>query len=178
MPTALLRPATTPVTTAVADQLRADGWTITDSPAGPVDALVVDPGLLDGAPVHDTARALLDLVARTPFPARDDGGAAVVVIGSRDQLGWADRPELAAEAGAVFAAARSLALLLAPQGVTVNVVAGVPDGGGPRALLPDPASAADLAAAAVFLTDPRSRYITGQLLFCDAGTSLLSSLSV
>jgi NAD(P)-dependent dehydrogenase (short-subunit alcohol dehydrogenase family) len=102
----------------------------------------------------------------------------VVVVGSRDQLGWGERPEHAAEAAAVFGAARSLALRLAPLGITVNVVAGLPAGDGPAALLPEPATAADLAAAIAFLAHPRSRYVTGQLVFCDAGAALLSSLSV
>jgi NAD(P)-dependent dehydrogenase (short-subunit alcohol dehydrogenase family) len=178
MPTVLLSPATTTVAVAVADLLRADGWTVVTTPHGPVDALVVDPGLLDGHPVRDAARGLLDLVERTPFPSRDDGGAAVVVIGSRDQLGSGDRPELAAEAAAVFGAARSLALRLAPRGITVNVVAGRPDGDGSAELLPEPVTPADVAATVAFLAHPRSRYVTGQLVFCDAGAALLSSLSV
>jgi hypothetical protein len=178
MPTALLSPAGTAVTAAVAELLEADGWTVVSTPDGPVDALVVDPGLLDEAPVRDAARSLLDLVERTPFPGRDDGGGAVVVVGSRDQLGWGERPEHAAEAAAVFGAARSLALRLAPHGTTVNVVAGLPAGDGPAALLPEPATAADLAATIAFLAHPRSRYVTGQLVFCDAGAALLSSLSV
>src|SRR5919107_1866169 len=119
--TALLAPASgTPVAVAVAELLRDDGWTVVSTSDDPVDALVVDPGLLDGSPVHDAARALLELVGRTPFASRADGGAAVVVVGSRDQLGWGDRPECAAEAAAVFAAVRSLALRLAPHGITVN----------------------------------------------------------
>ena len=102
----------------------------------------------------------------------------MVVVGSRDQLGWGDRPELAAEAAAVFGAARSLALRLAPAGITVNLVAGRPAGDGPAGLLPEPATPADIAATVAFLAHPRSRYITGQLVFCDAGAALLSSLSV
>jgi NAD(P)-dependent dehydrogenase (short-subunit alcohol dehydrogenase family) len=178
VPTALLSPAGTPATAAVAELLRADGWTVVSTADGPVDALVVDPGLLDEAPVRDAARSLLDLVERTPLRSRDDGGAAVVVVGSRDQLGWGERPEHAAEAAAVFGAARSLALRLAPLGITVNVVAGLPAGDGPAALLPEPATAADLAATVAFFAHPRSRYVTGQLVFCDAGAALLSSFSV
>jgi NAD(P)-dependent dehydrogenase (short-subunit alcohol dehydrogenase family) len=168
----------TPVTTAVAELLRDDGWEVVSTADRPVDALIVDPGLLDDTPVHDAARALLDLVEHTPFPGRDDGGAAVVVVGSRDQLGWGTRPERAAEAAAVFAAVRSLALHLAPRGITVNLVAGLPADDGPAALLPDPATPGDLAATAAFLAHPRSRYVTGQVVFCDAGAALLSSFSV
>ena len=178
MPIALLAPIRTPVTAAVADLLRADGWTVVSTTDRPVDALVVDPGLLDDGPVRDAAHGLLDLVERTPFPSRDDGGAAVVVVGSRDQLGWGERPELAAEAAAVFGATRSLALRLAPRGITVNLVAGRPAGDGPAELLPEPVTPADVAATVAFLAHPRSRYVTGQLVFCDAGAALLSSLSV
>jgi NAD(P)-dependent dehydrogenase (short-subunit alcohol dehydrogenase family) len=178
MPTAVLTPADSPVNAALAELLTADGWTITTEPDGPVDALVVDPGLLGGGAVSGAASALIALVGRTPFRSKVDGGAAVVVIGSRDQLGWATRPELAAEAGAVFAAARSLALWLAPDGITVNVVAGSPAEDSPAALLPEPATPEDLAATAAFLAHPRSRYTTGQVLFCDAGGALLSSMSV
>ena len=48
----------------------------------------------------------------------------------------------------------------------------------PSALLPEPAGPVDLAAAIAFLAHPSSRYVTGQLVFCDAGAALLSSLSV
>ena len=42
MPTALLSPpAGTPVTRAVAELLRDDGWHIVSTPDGPVDALIV-----------------------------------------------------------------------------------------------------------------------------------------
>ena len=176
-PTALVHPVT-PVTTAVAELLRDDGWDVVSTADRPVDALIVDPGLLDGTPVRDAARTVLDLVERTPFPNRDDGGAAVVVGGSRDQLGWSTRPEQAAEAAAVFAAVRSLALHLAPSGITVNLVAGLPAGDGPAPLLPGPAGPGDVAATVAFLAHPRSRYVTGQLVFCDAGAALLSSFSV
>jgi NAD(P)-dependent dehydrogenase (short-subunit alcohol dehydrogenase family) len=175
--TALLVPARSEVTAVVADLLHDSGWAVTEAADGPVDALVFDPGLLRGDPDPDPAATLQALVERTPFPARDDGGAAVVVIGSRDQLGRVADPHRAALAGAVFAAARSIALALAPSGVTVNVVAGVPTDGR-RGLLPDAPTLADVAGAVAFLADPRSRYITGQLLFCDAGDALLSSMSV
>jgi NAD(P)-dependent dehydrogenase (short-subunit alcohol dehydrogenase family) len=56
------------------------------------------------------------------------------------------------------------------------VVAAPPDGD-PAPLLPDPINPSDIAEAVAFLADPRSRYITGQLLFCTGGSHLLSSMS-
>lgn len=168
MPVVRLVPDSTPVLDAVRDLL--PDWELASD--GPVDALVVDPGLLDGAPVLDAAD-LIELVRTTDF----GGGGAVAVIGSRDQLGWADRPELAAAAGALFATVRSLALAHAPQGITINLVAGS-TAADPAPLLPGPAGVDDLAAAIAFLVHPRSRYVTGQLLFCAAGADLPSSLSI
>ncbi|MEV6657253.1 SDR family oxidoreductase [Nocardia fluminea] len=100
-------------------------------------------------------------------------------MSSRDQLGSADRVEAAAVAGALASVVRSLALKLAPQQIRVNLIApGDPAAGDVRSLLPKPVAVEDVAATAAFLADPRSSYITGQILFCCGGSSLLSSLSV
>jgi NAD(P)-dependent dehydrogenase (short-subunit alcohol dehydrogenase family) len=182
MPVALIVTNRTVVSQAVASQLRDAGWDIRTEGEStePVDAVLFDPGMLDvDAAVSGAATALLDLAERTTFRPRADGGAALVAIGSRDQLGSAGAPELAAEAGALATMVRSLALRLAPSGVTVNLVAGLSAVlGSPQGLLPEAVPPEDIAATAVFLLDPRSRYITGQLLFCCGGASLLSSMSV
>ncbi|MFF1963260.1 hypothetical protein ACFVW5_06495 [Streptomyces sp. NPDC058232] len=176
--TAVLSPGESPVIAATASRLIAAGWRTVPGDS-PVDAVIFDPGLLDGSVPDNPAEQLLglteDLLPRLRH--RKDGGAAIVVIGSRDQLGWGARPALAAAAGALASVTRSLALDLAPRGVSVNLVAGVHSGDEPRGLLPDAVSAADIAEAVAFFADPRSRYITGQLMFCSGGSHLLSSMS-
>ncbi|GHF18667.1 hypothetical protein GCM10017786_60530 [Amycolatopsis deserti] len=160
---------------ATRDRLTSAGW---DFDGAEVDAVVFDPGLFDGKvtgnPAEDLRRLARELLPRLRSAA--DGGAAIVAIGSRDQLGWADRPAIAAAAGALAAMVRSLALELASRGVTVNLVAGGTTEPGP--LLPTTVTPADIAETVAFFADPRSRYITGQVLFCCGGSSLLSSLSV
>jgi len=177
--TAVLSPSDSPVMTATASRFTSADWrtTLGDSP---VDALVFDPGVLDGTMHGNPSEELLKLT-ETYLPrlrSRADGGAAIVVIGSRDQLGWPGRPELAAAAGALAAATRSLALDLAGRGVNINLVAGGRPDQEPRPLLPDAVRPIDIADAVMFFADPRSRYITGQLLFCTGGAHLLSSMSV
>lgn len=117
----------------------------------------------------------------------------IVVITSRDGLGWPSRPDLAAQSGALVSAARSLALQLGRAGTTVNVVAALPPEGSPlrdagrpenthlyepEALTPEPVTVHDIAETVAFFLDSRSSYITGQVLNCCGGASLLSSLSV
>ena len=177
--TALLSPSNTPVTVAAAARFTSAGWS-TVLGDGPVDALVFDPGVLDGTMHGNPSEELLTLT-ETYLPrlrSREDGGAAIVAIGSRDQLGWPSRPALAAAAGALAAATRSLALDLAGRGINVNLVAGGRPDEDPRPLLPDAVTPIDIADAVMFFADPRSRYITGQLLFCTGGAHLLSSMSV
>jgi NAD(P)-dependent dehydrogenase (short-subunit alcohol dehydrogenase family) len=71
--------------------------------------------------------------------------------------------------------------------ITVNLVVGLPVGTGEdrsdlvgaraESLLPWHITEAELAATVAFLLDPRSSYITGQVLHCTGGASLLSSLT-
>jgi len=188
------------VTDAVVRTLERDGWTVVQSSADPyqaVNGVVYIPGLLeDNAVAHvDPATALLDLVEslRSRFPSATDGGARVAAVGSRDWLGWPSRPRAAAEAAALVAMVRSLALAHGQAGITVNSVIGIPpdaasrrDAGPapgthllePVALTDAPVTPDDIAAAVAFFLDRRSGYITGQTLHCCGGASLLSSLSV
>jgi NAD(P)-dependent dehydrogenase (short-subunit alcohol dehydrogenase family) len=176
--TVVLSPNESPIIAATAERLLSAGWRIHlgDSP---VDAVVFDPGLLDGSYHGDPAEQFLLMVEGILPDLRnsEDGGASIVVIGSRDQLGWAGRAAEAAAAGALASVTRSLALALAPHGVSVNLVAGAHASDEPRALLPDAVTPADIAETVAFLVDPRSRYVTGQLLFCTGGSHLLSSMS-
>jgi NAD(P)-dependent dehydrogenase (short-subunit alcohol dehydrogenase family) len=162
-----------------------------------VDGVVLVPGLLTGDPGHDLdpARDLLALVEAVSPRLRPaaDGGARIVAVGSRDWLGWPTRPRLAAQAAALVATVRSLAIALGRRGVTVNaVIALPPQASQPRAEGPVPGSRLhepvplsgspvteqDIAETVSFFLDHRSGYITGQVLHCCGGASLLSSLSV
>ncbi|HET7665243.1 MAG TPA: SDR family oxidoreductase [Mycobacterium sp.] len=194
------------VTEALVRALEQEGWRLVvrhgaaDVPpvtAGPVTGVVYVPGLLaesERLPA-DPAVALMDLVAalRPRLSSAGDGGARVVVVGSRDWLGWPSRPLLAAKAAGLVAATRSLALAHGQAGVTVNAVVGMPpeaadlrDAGpapGTHLYEPVPLTGAavtpeDIAAAVMFFLDRRSGYLTGQILHCCGGASLLSSLSV
>lgn len=166
-----------------------------------IDGLIYEPGLLDGGEGVNTVSVvgnvvgnLLNLVEqiRPRLSTRADGGARIVSISSRDGLGWPDRPHIAGAAGALVAVSRSLALQLGPAGVTVNVVAALPPEGSklrdagppagthlrePKPLTPSPVTVEDIASTTEFFLDTRSGYITGQVLYCCGGASLLSSLS-
>ncbi|MFJ4465942.1 SDR family oxidoreductase [Streptomyces sp. NPDC089424] len=197
----VLDPAGTATARAIAERLASAGHdvrTAVDTPAamaGPLDALVYEPGLLDddvsGRPAEQLLAAIDQLGPH--LRSRKDGGCRVVVVASRDGLGWPSRPDLAAESGALVSTARSLALKLGRSGITVNVVAALPPEGSPlrdsgrpenthlyepEALTPHPVTAQDIAETAAFLADARSGYVTGQVLYVCGGASLLSSLSV
>lgn len=163
-----------------------------------IDGLIYEPGLLDGSNgtnAGNVVDSLLTLVEqlRPQLRPRTHGGARIVAISSRDGLGWPDRPHVAAAAAALISVSRSLALQLGPDGITVNVVAALPpqgsvlkDAGSPAGTHlrePEPLTAApvttqDIASTSEFFLDARSGYITGQVLYCCGGASLLSSLSV
>jgi Enoyl-(Acyl carrier protein) reductase len=196
------------VTAAVVRTLEQDGWTVVlshgDAAAAatvvrdlPLDGVVYVPGLLAGVVREhvDPASALLDLleVVRPHLTDAEHGGARVVAVGCRDWLGWPTRPRVAAQAAGLIAAARSLALAHGRAGITVNAVIGMPpDAEAIRAgepapgthlyepvpLTGQPVTAEDIAATVAFFLDSRSAYITGQVLHCCGGASLLSSLSV
>jgi NAD(P)-dependent dehydrogenase (short-subunit alcohol dehydrogenase family) len=188
------------VTEAVQRTLEGDAWTVVQGgprPDQPVRGVVYVPGLLsDTVGAHaDPAGELVDLVEllRPRFPSVTDGGARVVAVGSRDWLGWPNRPRAAAQAAGLVAAVRSLALAHGQAGITVNAVMATPpdaasrrDAGPvpgthlyePVPLTGAPVTPEDIAAAVAFFLDRRSGYITGQILHCCGGASLLSSLSV
>jgi NAD(P)-dependent dehydrogenase (short-subunit alcohol dehydrogenase family) len=196
-------------TAAVVRTLQDGGWrVIHTNGAAPIAEALTEPGLTvhgvaylpgllssGGFPQKvEPAVSLLELVdAVQPYLVdRQDGGARVVVVGSRDWLGWPSRPLAAAQAAALVATVRSLALAHGPAGVTVNAVIGLladaaqrreigPARGThlyePVALTGEPVDADDIAAAVAFFLDDRSGYITGQVLHCCGGAGLLSSMS-
>ncbi|MEU4173011.1 SDR family oxidoreductase [Streptomyces sp. NPDC026665] len=197
----VLSPMSTVTASAIAGRLTSDGYQ-TETVAGPftevsgpIDAFVYEPGLVENAPLWGTSDQLIGAIRliRPHLRSAQEGGSRIVVITSRDGLGWPDRPDLAAEAAALASTARSLALQLGRTGTTVNAVAALPPEGSPlrnagrpenthlyepEALTPHPVTVEDIADTAAFLLDPRSGYITGQVLYCCGGASLLSSLSV
>jgi NAD(P)-dependent dehydrogenase (short-subunit alcohol dehydrogenase family) len=165
------------VATAVTHLLKGEGWEVlVDSDSGQaLSGVVYLPGLLDGyVPVADPAAGFIELME---VLAPRLASARVVAVSSRDWLGWGDRPRVAAAAAGLVAAVRSLALAHGRAGVTVNAVIGMSSSDGPTPLTPAPVSAEDIAAAVGFLLDPRSAYITGQVLHCCGGANLLSSMS-
>jgi len=188
------------VTESVVRTLERDGWTVQQGSGEPdraVHGVVYIPGLLtETAGIQsDPATKLVDLVQRLQprFPSESDGGARVVAVGSRDWLGWPSRPRAAAQAAGLVAAVRSLALAHGQAGITVNAVVAIPpdaeerrDAGPvpgthlnePVPLTGVPVTPDDVTAAVEFFLDRRSGYITGQILHCCGGASLLSSLSV
>ncbi|KOV95530.1 MULTISPECIES: SDR family oxidoreductase [unclassified Streptomyces] len=196
----VLDPAGTATARAVTTRLESEGYDVDTyavfaEPTGPIDAFVYEPGLLDGTLTGNSAERLITVVARlTPFlRAPEEGGSRIVVVASRDGLGCPSRPDLAAQSGALVSAARSLALQLGRTGTTVNVIAALPPEGSPlrgagrpanthlyepEALTPKPVTVHDIAETVAFFLNPRSGYITGQVLNCCGGASLLSSLSV
>lgn len=114
----------------------------------------------------------------------------IVLISSRAALGLATRTSYSATKAALIGMARTWALELGPDGITVNCVAPGPIGGTdmfhealPRgdarieklaASIPvrRVGTALDVARAVRFLADPESGFITGQTLFVCGGSSI------
>lgn len=146
---------------------------------GPLGSLDHDAGAAMWRLHVDVAMRLADALA-----PRLPRGGRIVFIGSRTASGAAGRGQYAATKAALVALARSWASELAPQGITVNVVA-------PAAtetpMLTDPTRAnvapklppigrfiqpEEVAAAVAFLLSPEAAAITGQQLVICGGSSL------
>jgi NAD(P)-dependent dehydrogenase (short-subunit alcohol dehydrogenase family) len=197
---AAAREAGAEVLTITADLADADGPArIVDAAAGPIAALVANAGFADRTPFGqlDAARfaASLDPIARGFFglahaalPLLVDGGRIVAVSSFVAHAMRAHVPQFPASAAAkaaVEAMVRSLAIELAPRGITVNAVAPGfvrKDSGAHAALDPErwqtigaaiPLSRigepAEIAAAIAFLLSDDAGYITGQVLHVDGG---------
>lgn len=120
---------------------------------------------------------------------RERGFGRVVLLSSRAALGLATRTSYSATKAGMLGMARTWALELAPEGITVNVVAPGPvrtdmfhdvvqEGSErerqlaasmPVRRLGEPA---DVARAVGFFTDPRNGFVTGQVLYVCGGTSV------
>jgi 3-oxoacyl-[acyl-carrier protein] reductase len=117
----------------------------------------------------------------------DAGGRIVLVSSTAGQRGEAGHADYAATKGAVISFVKSIAIELAPRGITVNCVApgwvdtemcAVPFAGGGReriaASIPlgRVASAEDVAGPIVFLCSDLARHITGEILNVNGGAVL------
>ena len=116
-----------------------------------------------------------------------DGGRLVLVSSTAGQRGEAFHADYAAAKGATISVVKSLAIELAPRGITVNsvapgwvdteMVAEVMDKGGREriaAAIPVGriASARDIAGPIVFLCSDEARHVTGEILNVNGGSVL------
>lgn len=116
-----------------------------------------------------------------------DGGRIVMVSSTAGQRGEAMHADYAATKGAMISYVKSLAVELAPRGVTVNAVApgwvdtemtdaAMRDGGRERIASTIPvgrvASAEDVAGPILFLCSPLARHVTGEILNVNGGSVL------
>ena len=168
---------------------------------GPVTMLVhnagaIRPALLADARAEDLAaltRLHLSaalLLAQATLPGmRAARFGRIVLVSSRAALGLATRGAYAATKAALIGLARTWALELGPDGITVNAVAPgpietdmfhqiLPPGDARIAALTASipvrrlGQPEDVARAVAFLLDPASGFITGQTLFVCGGTSI------
>jgi NAD(P)-dependent dehydrogenase (short-subunit alcohol dehydrogenase family) len=197
---AAAREAGAEVATITADLADAEGPArIVAAAEGEIAALVANAGFADRTPFAelDAARfaASLDPIARGFFglaraamPRLAEGGRIVAVssfVAHAMRPGVPQFPASAAAKAAVEAMVRSLAVALAPRGVTVNAVAPGfvrKDAGAHAALDPERwktiapsiplariGEPAEIAAAIAFLLGAEAGYITGQVLHVDGG---------
>lgn len=160
------------------------------------NAGVIRPALLPDVRLDDL-NALVNLhlaaaisLAQACLPAmRSAGFGRIVLLSSRAALGLQTRTAYSATKAGMLGMARTWALELAPQGITVNVVAPGPirtdmfhdvvpaESEKERQLaasipvrrigVPE-----DVARAVLFFADPSSSFITGQVLYVCGGTSV------
>jgi 3-oxoacyl-[acyl-carrier protein] reductase len=167
---------------------------------GGVDILVVNAGVW---PAEDVAVADLDderwrrtitenvdsmfYVSREAARVMRDGGRIVMVSSTAGQRGESMHADYAASKGAMISFVKSLAVELAPRGITVNSVApgwvdtemtsdAMDAGGRERIAASIPvgrvASAEDIAFPIVCLCAPGARHVTGEIVNVNGGSVL------
>ena len=128
------------------------------------------------------------ILLQASLPAMKAAGfGRVVLVSSRAVLGLPTRTSYATTKAGMLGMARTWALELAPEGITVNVVAPgpvetdnfysvVPRGQGDRVAQAIPVKRlgqpADVARAVMFFADRDAGFITGQVLYVCGGTSV------
>ncbi len=165
---------------------------------GGLDVLVNNAGITMNRPIEQVTAEQFDTLyavnVRAPFfltqallPHLTQSGGAVINISSIHAFsGMQEHSVYAGSRGAIVAFTRQLAIELAPRGVRVNAIApgavevenyykAMPDydrnasaKGIPVGFVGQPI---DIARAAVFLASPDARYIVGQTLIIDGGTT-------
>jgi NAD(P)-dependent dehydrogenase (short-subunit alcohol dehydrogenase family) len=156
-------------------------------------------GVIRPAPLPDVKledlNALVNLhlsaavvLVQAALPAMKSAGfGRVVLVSSRAVLGLPTRTSYSATKAGMLGMARTWALELAPQGITVNVVAPgpietdnfysvVPRGEAARVAQAIPVKrlgqAGDVARAVLFFADRDAGFVTGQVLYVCGGTSV------
>jgi len=166
-----------------------------------VNTLVHNAGVIRGALVSDVKLedldALVDLhlgsaiaLTQAVLPTmRAQRFGRIVLLSSRAAVGAVTRTSYSATKAGMMGMARTWALELAPEGITVNVVAPGPvrtdmfydviEAGSEReralqASIPVRrlGESADVARAVDFFADPANSYVTGQVLYVCGGTSV------
>lgn len=162
---------------------------------GQVDVLINAAGIISKGSLHDTSDdtfgRMLDVNLGGAFRLTQtaaelmgpDGGAIVHTSSIHALRGAQNRIAYAASKGGITTLVQAAAAELGPLGITINAVAPGPVGRGmgsqpedrARALAHVPlmrvARAEEVADAAMFLTSPGGRFITGHVLPVDGGAS-------
>jgi len=151
-----------------------------DSPAAleHVDILILSHDLKP--PVRVQSAALVQEAAAAAAVMADRGSGRILhVMSAMGVIPMRRQPGFSAEAAAIVASVRALAMTAAPHVLVNAVAAGALDGSEPLAAgdpamlshvpLGRPGRAEDVANAVLFLLDPANSYTTGQVIAVDGG---------